>query len=175
MTICGRRWPRPTGTSQSPADGFVYNLPQDLIANTIKAWAIDVTSPTGHPLCTGSNSAVCGGPDPTKPYIAPPSSAGCTTVITGDCNTRQQLLEAPIFTRFDLSVKKRFPFAKRGSFDFEIDMLNVFNAIDYNSVFPTGANLASGDAYRVTTAYADINNTYDPGGRIGQLAFRINW
>ena len=33
----------------NPADGFVYNLPQDLIANTVKAWAIDVTSPTGHP------------------------------------------------------------------------------------------------------------------------------
>ena len=73
-------------------------------------------------------------------------------------------------------MKKRFPFASRGSFDFEIDLLNVFKAIDYNSVFPTtNANFASGDAYRVTTAYADINNTYDPGGRIGQLVFRVNW
>jgi len=71
---------------------------------------------------------------------------------------------------------KRFPIAGRGSFDFEVDMLNVFKAIDYNSVFPTSnANFASPDAYRVTTAYADINNTYDPGGRIGQLVFRINW
>lgn len=160
----------------NPADGFVYDLPQDLIANTVKAWAIDVTSPTGHPLCNGKNDAICGGPDPTKPYIAPPSDATCTTIITGDCNTRQQLIKAPLFSRFDLSVKKRFPFAHRASFDFEVDMLNVFNAIDYNSVFPTtAANFASGDAYRVTTAYADINNTYDPGGRIGQLAFRINW
>ena len=158
------------------ADGFVYDLPQDLIANTVKAWAVDVTSPTGHPLCTGNNAATCGGPDPTKPYIAPASSASCTTIITGDCNTRQQLMNAPLFSRFDLSVKKRFPFAKRSSFDFELDMLNVFAAIDYNSVFPiTPANFASPDAYRVTTAYADINNTYDPGGRIGQLVFRVNW
>jgi len=158
------------------ADGFVYNLPQDLIANTVKAWAIDVTNPTGHPACTGSNAATCGGPDTSKPYIAPASDAGCTTIISGDCNVRQQLIKAPLFSRFDFSAKKRFPIGGRTSFDFEIGLLNVFNAIDFNSVFPTtNANFASGDAYRVTTAYADINNTYDPGGRIGQLVFRINW
>ncbi|HEY2431582.1 MAG TPA: TonB-dependent receptor [Vicinamibacterales bacterium] len=158
------------------ADGFVYNLPQDLMANTIKAWAIDVSSPTGHPLCTGSNAATCGGPDTTKPYIAPASDASCTTIITGDCNVRQQLINAPLFSRFDFSAKKRFPLGGRASFDFEIGLLNVFNAIDYNSVFPTtNAGFASGDTYRVTTAYADINNTYDPGGRIGQLVFRVNW
>ncbi|HEY3883556.1 MAG TPA: hypothetical protein VGL62_00005, partial [Vicinamibacterales bacterium] len=64
--------------------------------------------------------------------------------------------------------------------------------IDYNSVFPSAtafggqvttsvpsaspfSSLAGQDNYRVTTAYSDINNTYDPGGRVGQLAFRINW
>jgi hypothetical protein len=167
----------------NPADGFVYDLPQDLIANSVKAWAIDVTSPTGHPLCTGSNAATCGGPDPTKPYIAPASDANCTTIVPGDCNVRQQLLKAPIFSRFDLSVKKRFPFAGRASFDFGLDLLNVFKATDFNSVFPTPnfnnaspyAAYASPDTYRVTTAYADINNTYDPGGRVGQLVFRVNW
>lgn len=177
----------------NPADGFVYDLPQALIANTVKAFAIDVTSPTGHPLCNGSNSAICGGPDPTQPYLAPPSSASCTTVIVGDCNTRQQFISAPLFSRFDLSLKKRIPFAKRGSFDFEVDMLNVFNAIDFNSVFPGTSlfspqvvsnsapsaspysNLAAEDNYRVASAYSDINNTYDPGGRVGQLVFRINW
>jgi hypothetical protein len=70
-----------------------------------------------------------------------------------------------------MSVKKRFP-AGRASFDLEYDMLNIFNAIDFNSVFSTSTNP---DNYRVTTAYSDINNTYDPGGRIGQLVFRVNW
>ena len=28
---------------------------------------------------------------------------------------------------------------------------------------------------QVTTAYQDISNTFDPGGRIGQLMFRVNW
>ena len=97
----------------NPADGFVYNLPQDLIANTIKAWAIDVTSPTGpsalHRLerrdlrRSGHDQAV---------HRAGRATRTCTTIITGDCNARQQLIKAPIFSRFDLSVKKRFPFAR---------------------------------------------------------------
>jgi len=53
----------------NPADNQVYDLPQALIANTIKAFSVDATNTTGHPLCTGANSAVCGGPDPTQPYI----------------------------------------------------------------------------------------------------------
>jgi hypothetical protein len=71
-----------------------------------------------------------------------------------------------------VSLKKRFPFAGRGSFDFQVDVLNVFNAINFNSVWSTSTNP---DNYRVTTAYADINNSYDPGGRIMQLVFRVNW
>ena len=27
----------------------------------------------------------------------------------------------------------------------------------------------------VTSAYTDSSNTYDPGGRLGQIMFRINW
>jgi hypothetical protein len=153
-------------------DGNMYDLPQDLIANTVKAFATDATSPTGHPLCTGTNVTTCGGPDLTKPYLAPASDENCTRIIAGDCGPRQRTLNAPLFTRFDLSAKKSFSFAKRSTFDFEVDMFNIFNAIDFNSVFSTSTNP---DNYRVTTAYSDINNTYDPGGRIGQLVFRLNW
>jgi hypothetical protein len=156
----------------NPADNQVYMLPQALIANTVKAFSIDATSPTGHPLCTGSNDVTCGGPDPSQPYLAPSSDANCTRIIAGDCNVRQQLLKAPLFSRFDFSAKKRIAFAHSASFDLEVDVLNVFNAIDFNSVFTTST---SPDSYRVTSAYQDINQSYDPGGRIGQLVFRVNW
>ena len=157
---------------KNPVDGFYYNFPQEVIANTVKAFSIDVTNATGRPLCTGSNPLTCGGPDETKPYIAPAGDASCTRIFAGDCGPRQQLLKAPLFGRFDASMKKRFPFASRGSFDFQVDVLNVFNAINFNSVFSTSTNP---DNYRVTSAYADINNSYDPGGRITQLVFRVNW
>jgi len=29
--------------------------------------------------------------------------------------------------------------------------------------------------FQVTSAYTDINTTFDPGGRIGQVVWRINW
>jgi hypothetical protein len=159
----------------NPADSQLYMLPQDLIANTVKAFSFDALQPNGHPACTGLNPTTCGGPDLTKPYIAPASDANCTRIIAGDCGVRQQLLKAPLFTRFDLSAKKRFPFARTASFDMEVDMLNIFNAIDFNSVFPSVGNLSGSDNYRVTSAYSDVNQSYDPGGRIGQLVFRVNW
>jgi hypothetical protein len=54
----------------------------------------------------------------------------------------------------------------------QVDVLNVFGAIGFSSVYTTSTNP---DNYRVTSAYADINNSYDPGGRIAQLVFRVNW
>ena len=64
------------------------------------------------------------------------------------------------------------------NFEVRFDMLNVFDNINFNPVdlddnpqeSATSANL-----FRVTSAYRDPSNTYDPGGRLGQLMFRINW
>jgi carboxypeptidase family protein/TonB-dependent receptor-like protein len=167
---------------KNPADGLWYNLPQDIIINTIKAFNIDPTQPNGYAACTGSNATTCGGPDPNSRYLAPPSTltvgangvvSGCTRTFLGDCGTpRQQFVSAPMFTRFDFSAKKRIRFSERGTFDFELDLLNVFNAIDFNSVLTPSASIAG---YQVTSAYTDPSNTFDPGGRVGQLVFRVNW
>ena len=77
-----------------------------------------------------------------------------------------------MFSRFDFSAKKRIRFSTKGTFDFEVDLLNAFKAIDFNSVLTPGATLAT---YQVTTAYTDSSNTFDPGGRVAQLVFRVNW
>jgi hypothetical protein len=143
-------------------DGFIYDLPQDIIQNTIKAFSTSATSATGY----GALGA------PTGRYIAPASGPNCVQVIVGDCSPRDTFLVAPVFTRFDFSAKKTFPLKGRVNASFEVDLLNVFNAIDFNPVVSTSTNQ---DNYKVTTAYSDINNTFDPGGRIGQLSFRINW
>jgi hypothetical protein len=83
----------------NPVDKMVYMLPQSLIANTVRAFATDVTQANGHPSCSGvnANPATCGGPDTTQPYIAPSSDPSCTRIIAGDCGVRQQLLKAPVF------------------------------------------------------------------------------
>ena len=57
-------------------------------------------------------------------------------------------------------------------------MLNVFDNINFNPVDlddnPQAA-ATSADLFQVTSAYRDPSNTYDPGGRLGQIMFRINW
>lgn len=82
------------------------------------------------------------------------------------------MLISPWFARFDVGVTKRFPIRGTVNFEFRLDVLNVFDAIGFNPV----ANPGSGATiFQATSAYRDPNNTYDPGGRLGQIVFRLNW
>lgn len=49
---------------------------------------------------------------------------------------------------------------------------SAFNAIGFNASAQASSNATIN---QVTSAYQDISNTFDPGGRIGQLMFRLNW
>ena len=94
----------------------VWSLPQDIIDNTRRAWNTDPTSPTGY-----SADGV-----PTGRYIAPASAPGCVAVYQGDCGTPHNIyVRGPLFTRFDFSFKKRFPFGRGASFDLQLDLLNA--------------------------------------------------
>jgi hypothetical protein len=71
-----------------------------------------------------------------------------------------------------MSIAKRFMTARRVNFEVRFDLLNAFDNINFN---PT-ANPGSGATFfQVTSAYTDASNTFDPGGRLGQLSWRINW
>ena len=59
-------------------------------------------------------------------------------------------------------------------------MLNLFDNINFDPAGATGSNPATSAGtgtgiFQTTTAYTDLSNTYDPGGRVGQIMFRINW
>ena len=139
----------------------VYMLPQDIIDNTIAAFSVSATSPTGY-----------AGAAPTGRYLAPANDGTCLQVVRGDCAPRSVYVYGPMFTRFDISVRKTFPLGGRRSFQFGVDVLNVFDAIGFNAVAQASS---SQTINQVTSAYTDVNNTFDPGGRIGQLVFRVNW
>ena len=81
---------------------------------------------------------------------------------------------APPFTRFDFSAQKQISTGGRTSVLLEADVLNLFNAVNFNPVGLPNAP-TNPDNYRVTTSYQDINNTFDPGSRIGQLVIRFKW
>ena len=92
----------------------------------------------------------------------------------GDCAPRTLLLRAPFFTRFDLGVTKKFPIHGRTNFELRLDVLNAFNNINFDPLSLPN-NPAAASLFQVTTAYTDPSNTYDPGGRLGQVMFRVNW
>ncbi|HYE87625.1 MAG TPA: hypothetical protein VEA16_14785, partial [Vicinamibacterales bacterium] len=150
-----------------PATGLrtVYTMPDDVILNTRRAFSTSSTSLSGY-----SDLGV-----PEGRYFAPPNSADCIQLKAGDCAPRHLVLRAPFFTRFDIGVTKRIPLAGRVNFELRADVLNVFDNINFTV---TDASRQAGTAatiFQTNAAFSDLNNSFDPGGRIGQLVFRLNW
>jgi len=144
------------------ATGIIYILPDDIILNTRRAFTTSATSVDGY----GALGA------PTGRYMAPSSSLNCVQIFAGDCGQRNIYVTGPVFTRFDLNAKKQFPMGGNKAFVLQVDVLNVFNAVNFNPVFNPGSG---GGIFQVNSAYQDVSGTYDPGGRLMQLVFRFNW
>ena len=141
----------------------VFNLPDDIVTNTRRAYNSDPTSPTGFPA----------GEAPTGRYIAPASQPGCIALFTFDCGTPEQIwVRGPLFSRWDMRIRKRFPLVGRANLEFDFEVLNVFDNVNFNPQFNPGSG---NTIFQVTAGYTDINTTFDPGGRIGQLIWRVNW
>jgi hypothetical protein len=156
-----------------PASGLptVYMLPDDVILNTRRAWSISTTSPDGYSPSLGV---------PEGRYIAPPNSATCLQIRAGDCAPREIMINAPWFYRFDIGVTKRFPIHGNMNLEVRFDLLNIFDNINFDPFEPSTTTTSA--AYygaatfgRVDTAYQDPSNTFDPGGRLGQVMVRFNW
>lgn len=138
----------------------VYLLPQDVIDNTIKAFSVNVLGYTA------------GAPEGR--YFAPASGPDCLQLFSGDCAPRDNTMVAPPFSRFDISARKSIQVRGKSTLSIQIDVLNVFNAINFN---PVGlpANPATATGYRVATSYQDVNDTADSGARTGQIVIRFHW
>ena len=108
---------------------------------------------------------------PEGRYIAPANSETCTQLKSGDCADRTLLIRAPFFSRFDVGLSKRIGVQGRTSIELRIEMLNVFDNINFNNAANPGTGAT---IFQVTTHYTDANNTFDPGGRLGQLMIRFN-
>lgn len=150
----------------NPANGLptVYMLPDDIILNTRRAFSIDPQSVTGY--------SALGVPEGR--YFAPAEFGNCVELklTGGDCAPQTLLIRAPWFTRFDIGVTKKFPVKGTMNFEVRVDVLNVFDNINFDPV----ANPGSGAGiFQTTGFYDDPSNTYDPGGRLGQIMFRFNW
>jgi hypothetical protein len=56
--------------------------------------------------------------------------------------------------------------------ELRFDVLNVFDNVNFT---PTSNPGTAATIFEVTAGYTDLSNTFDPGGRLGQLVFRLNW
>jgi hypothetical protein len=54
-----------------------------------------------------------------------------------------------------------------------LEFMNLFDNINYNPVFNPGAGAS---IFQVTSAFRDTGvDVNDPGGRLGQLVWRVSW
>ncbi len=149
----------------------VFYLPDDVIANTDKAFAVSYATGTNQPIYT--NGA------PTGRYLAPAGLGNCIQAYTGQCGITNLVLKGPRFVRPDLSLVKKIRFSERNNIELRAEFLDAFNAPnfligsagnDVNSVTPSAT--FSGI---ITNAYQDTSTTNDPGGRLIQLVVRWNF
>jgi hypothetical protein len=148
-----------------PASGLktVYMLPDSIIQETQKAFSLASNTANGYSATLGA---------PTGPHIAPAQYDGCIEKVAGDCGLRSLLIRAPWFVRFDIGMSKMFRLKGSANIEVAYEILNVLDNVNFNPV----ANPGSGATiFQVTSAYTDASNTYDPGGRLGQVMIRFNW
>jgi hypothetical protein len=149
----------------------IYMLPQDIIDNTVKAWNVSATSPSGY-----SNLGV-----PEGRFIAPANGPDCIELgqgadidnITngfGDCGINSLVVQGPRLMRFDLSAVKRVPIAGRVNFEFRAEFLNAFNTPWFTPV--TGVDTGD-DVFFTDPDLFRVEN--GDTGRTVQLIWRVNW
>jgi hypothetical protein len=139
--------------------GVVFYLPDSIIQNSQAAFEVG-----GKTLADLDESA---------PYIGPPTTAG-------ELGSRI-FLNGPMTMRFDLNLVKRTRITERVNFEARMQLLNAFNRTDFYILSATAdartvAVNASGFG-QTRAAYRDftVSGTNDPGGRVIEFQFRLNF
>jgi hypothetical protein len=144
----------------------VWTLPQDVIDNTVRAFSVSATSPTGY----GALGA------PQGRYFAPPNGPNCIEIaqadITeqltgfGDCGVRTAVARGPLFKLVDLSVAKLIPLVGSVRAELRFELLNAFNWANFVPVTGIGAD---------PTDYEVTGLTGGTTSRVVQIVSRITW
>ena len=168
------------------SNGQIFILPDDILQNTVRAFAVSATSANGY----GALGV------PTARYLAPANGPDCieTSPGYGDCGLRSLVVNGPRLVRFDLVAAKRVKIQGSWSAEFRVEMLNALNSPYFNPASTAGtplgmtapftapggpsltgtpvANPTAGtsvDSFRMTTLLGD--NT----SRIIQVVWRVRW
>lgn len=136
----------------------IYNFPQDVIDNTILAFATSPTTASGY-----------SGASPTGRYFAPANNANCIEVASGfgDCGTGSLVVTGPFFQQHDIRFAKSTPIVGNVRFEFAAEMLNALNQANFTPVGGVGSSTVTG--YQVT-GLSGTNTS-----RVIQIVTRVNW
>jgi hypothetical protein len=132
--------------------GTVMWLPDAFIENTLRAFGLRPGTPQG-------------------PHLAPPTTPGEFGSFL--------YFYGPSFFRADMSIIKRTKVTETVNVEFRTEFLNAFNTVQF--LLRNPANDVQGQAVNTLTfgqtnqAYQDVATTNDPGGRLVQFVFRINF
>ncbi|MEW6210106.1 MAG: TonB-dependent receptor [Acidobacteriota bacterium] len=133
--------------------GNVFWLPEDIIVNTQRAFGTLTDAP------------------PTGRYIGPPTTPGQSGSFIQ--------LYGPSFFRADISLVKKTRVTETVNIEFRTEFLNAFNNINFliGSPAADATNIGVGGLTfgQTNQAYQDLSTTNDPGGRLIQFVFRINF
>lgn len=148
-------------------------LPADIIQNTLRAYDISVTSPTGY-------GTTYGGP-PEGRYIAPAGYGNCVSHYPGECGFANLILHGPDFFKFDAAVLKRFRIDEKRSVELRVTAFDILNSppfriggwnSDISGTYPGGSSFGQ---LTPGSAYQDISDSQYPGGRVIDVLVRLNF
>jgi hypothetical protein len=137
----------------------VYMLPQDVIDNTILAFNVSATAPTGY-----------AGNTPAGRYFAPANGPDCIEINNssfGDCGSRAIVINGPRFQQHDIRIAKRTRLAGHTNLEIAAQFLNAFNRPNFLAVGGIGGTTLPG--YQVTGLQGQDTS------RTIQLEARFNW
>ncbi|HEX6323515.1 MAG TPA: hypothetical protein VFZ36_07310, partial [Vicinamibacterales bacterium] len=137
----------------------VFMWPQAIIDETIKAFSLSATSPTGY----GALGA------PSGQYFAPANGPDCIEVAPGfgDCGTGSLVVQGPWLQQHDIALAKRIALFGRSNLELRVEALNAFNQVNY---IPN-----SGIGGTSTTAWEVTGLTGTNTARVLQFIGRINF
>jgi Carboxypeptidase regulatory-like domain/TonB dependent receptor/TonB-dependent Receptor Plug Domain len=138
----------------------VYLLPQDVIDNTILAFAVSPTSASGY-----------AGAAPTGRFFSPANGPDCIELESGvgSCGTGALIVNGPLFQQHDIRISKRTTIVGHVNFEFAAEMLNAFNHPNFLPVNGVGSTANTLTGFQIT----GLNGTNT--SRTVQLVTRINW
>jgi hypothetical protein len=138
-------------TTGSSGTGLVYYLPQSFVNNSQAAFEVN-----GQTLSNLSTSA---------PYVGPQLASGQFGY--------EVYLFGPWQNHFDANLTKTTTIKERFKVEFTAQALDLLNLTNFQ--LPSTLSLSSTSLGQTTSAYRDLSNAQDPGGRILEFRMRVNF